>query len=172
MTIRVLPSRRVICRATVTLPLTARQAWGQLRDFHRYAAHDHFHAGFVIDGGVPRAGAGLTIEHRYGFFRTTRVGKILFWREGVGYAFSDLCRHDAQRAFPHVLRMTLEDRPTEGTCQLMIRVTGRWTARTPRWVGRLWLAWVFVSIVQRVRNQLLAFAIHQQKRHATGRAAG
>ncbi|MDB5327872.1 MAG: hypothetical protein JWM57_3441 [Phycisphaerales bacterium] len=162
MTVRVTARRRVVCRAVVPLPLTARQAWGQLRDFHRYAAHDHFHAGFLIEGGVPQAGARLTIEHRYGPFRTRRVGRILRWREGEGFAFSDLSIGDARRAFPHVLRMSVG--PTsEATCALTIAVTGRWTAPTPRWIARLWLAWVFLQIVQKTRNGLLLFAATSQR---------
>lgn len=157
MTVRVHHGGRVDCRADVPLPLTVRQAWGQLRDFHRYAAHDHFHAGFRIEGGVPRAGARLVILHRYGPFTVERAGRIVLWREGEGFAFSDLSRRNARRAFPHVLRMTLCDAGPDA-CVLQVRVGGRWTAWTPRWAARLWLAWVFLSIVQRVRNQLLRYA--------------
>jgi hypothetical protein len=158
MTIKVSPSRRVVCEASIALPLTARQAWGQLRDFHRYAAHDHFHAGFTIEGDVPRAGAKLTIEHRYGPFRLQRVGRIVRWREGDGYAFSDLSSRAPGANFPHVMSLRVAD--ASGGCVVTIRVTGRWTAASPRWMARLWLAWVMLSMVQRTRNGLMAFQLH------------
>ena len=157
---RVLVSQtgRVVCEARLTLPLTARRAWGQLRDFHRYAAHDHFHAGFSIEGDVPRAGARLTIEHRYGPFRLQRVGRIVRWREGDGYAFSDLSSRGPRHGFPHVMSLRVADTP-DG-CIVVVRVTGRWTTPTPRWMTRLWLAWVLLSITQRTRNNLLTFHLH------------
>jgi hypothetical protein len=161
MTLHLSPGGRVRCEAVIALPMSARRAWGQIRDFHRYAAHDHFHAGFTIAGNVPRAGADLTIEHRYGPFGLQRVGRILRWREGDGWAFSDLSRRGRRVGFPHVLSMRLAD--TADGCELAIRVTGQWTAPTPRWVARLWLWWVMNAIVQTTRNQLLAFcqaAIH------------
>jgi hypothetical protein len=158
MKIEVSATGRVVCEAQLPLPLSARQAWGQLRDFHRYAAHDHFHAGFTIQGEVPRAGAGLTIEHRYGPFRLQRVGRIVRWREGDGYAFSDLSLRGTGRSFPHVMSLRVADKP--GGCVVTVRVTGRWTAPTPRWMARLWLAWVVLSIAQRTRNGLLAFHLH------------
>ena len=161
MTIRVHHSRRVECEVRIALPMTSRQAWGQLRDFHRYASHDHFHAGIAIAGQTPKAGAALRIDHRYGPFRVRRVGRILAWREGEGYAFSDLSRRGPRRGFPHVMAIRVRD--SAGGCELAIRVTGLWTARTPRWVAKGWLAWVMASIAQGVRNDLLTFALASQR---------
>jgi hypothetical protein len=157
MTISVSRSRRVNCEASLALPMSARQVWGQLRDFHRYASHDHFHAGIAVEGGVPRAGAALAIAHRYGPFRVRRVGRILRWREGDGFAFSDLSTRGPRAGFPHVLAIRVSDAPTG--CVVNIRVTGRWTAPTPRWMAPVWLWWVMVSITQRTRNDLLAFSV-------------
>jgi len=157
MTVRVHPSRRVECHVRIALQMTARQAWGQLRDFHRYASHDQFHAGIAIADQTPKAGAALQIDHRYGPFRIRRVGRILAWREGEGYAFSDLSRRGPRRGFPHVMAMHVRD--SARGCELAIRVTGLWTARTPRWVAKLWLRWVMASITQGVRNDLLTFAL-------------
>lgn len=103
MTIRISPTGRVVCSATLQLPLSAGKAWGQLRDFKSSATHDPFHAAITIEGGTPRSGARLTILHRHLLWQSTRAGEILRWKEGSGFAFSDLCQTDSSRAFPHVL---------------------------------------------------------------------
>lgn len=132
--IRVSGTWRVTCEASFTVPMSARRAWGQIRDFHRYAAHDHFHAGFTIEGDVPRAGAAITIDHQYGPFGIRRVGRIVRWREGEGFAFSDLSARGPRCGFPHVMAIQVADIDTG--CRVTVRVTGRWTAPTPRWMAR------------------------------------
>ena len=77
-------SGRVECAARVELPMSARSAWGQLRDFRTYASHDHFHADVGIAGGVARRGARLRILHRFGPFEVVRRGRVLWWEEGRG----------------------------------------------------------------------------------------
>ena len=146
----------------VDLPISAGAAWGQLRHLPTSAAHDPFHARVTVGPG-----GALTIEHSYLGLRTVRVGRVLWWREGVGFAFSDLCRTDARKAFPHVLSYRLE--PTgPATCRLHVRVGGRWTLPGPRWVGRLWLGWVFGHVVRTVRNELLRYAVAMKRRSRTG----
>jgi hypothetical protein len=158
MIIRIFPSRRVVCDATIELPISAGAAWGQLRDFQSSARHDPFHSKIWIEGNVPKTGANLRIEHRYLLARATRVGRILRWEERVGFAFSDLREKFPSRAFPHVLSYRLEHL-TNSTSRLRIRVGGRWTAPIPRWLGRIWLWWVFSHVVRTVQNQLLRFAL-------------
>src|SRR3954453_15510352 len=94
----------VCCRAALHLPMSAGAAWGELRDFTRYASQDTFHAEFRIEGGVPRRGARFTVTHRFLLFSVDRVGRILRWQElerstapsgcppgrPAGYSFSDL----------------------------------------------------------------------------------
>ncbi len=138
--------------------MSASVAWGQLRDFRSSASHDPFHAGIKIEGGVPRAGARLEILHRHLFWQSVRVGRILRWQEGSGFAFSDLCRGDSSRAFPHVLSYQLEA-VSEKACRLNLFVGGRWTANVPRSIGRIWLWWVFSQVVRTVENQMLRFAL-------------
>jgi len=168
VTIRVRPSGRVRCEATIPLTMSSARVWGQLRDFHRYASHDHFHAGISIEGGVPRRGAALQIDHRYGPFRVRRVGTILRWQEGRQFAFSDLSRRGPRHGFPHVMQLRLQaDAPDR--CTLLIRVTGHWTAPVPRWIARCWLWWVMTTITQRVRNDLLRFQISLDRKIPTGR---
>ena len=146
---------RVECFARLELPLSARQAWGQLRDFRRFAAQDFFHAVVRVAGGAARAGATIEIPHHFGPFRVTRVGRIIWWEEGRGYGFSDLSRRNARAGFPHAYRYEL--RPLEGdTCCLEITIRGRWTLRLlPRWAVRLWLLWVFSHIARRVELECL-----------------
>jgi hypothetical protein len=157
MQITIHPSGRAVCKATIQLPLAVTAAWGQLRDFPSSACHDPFHCDVRILEGVPRAGAKILLGHRHFFFRTSRVGRILRWDEGTGFAFSDLNRTDPRRAFPHVLSYELE--PADAGCLLRVRVTGRWTAPVPRWAGRLWLRWVFGHVVRTAENQLLRYAV-------------
>ena len=158
MKVKISPTRRVVCEATVELPISAGAAWGQLRDFRSTAKHDLFHSHIWIEGEIPRAGANIRIEHRYLFWKTIRTGRILRWNERTGFAFSDLCQTDATRAFPHVLSYRVHQ-TTPNQCRLRIRVGGRWTAPLPRWLGRIWLWWVFTHVVRNARNQLLAYAL-------------
>jgi hypothetical protein len=155
---------RVECAARVELPMSARSAWGQLRDFRGYASHDYFHAGIRIDGGVARRGARLRILHRFGPFEVVRRGRILWWEEGRGYSFSDTSMDGPRRGFPHVLGYRLHPIDDQ-RCVLHITVRGRWTARrVPRWAARLWLAWVFFHVVRRVENNLLVYRVWRADR--------
>jgi hypothetical protein len=177
--VRVGRSGNVSCRATLNLPITAGAAWGELRDFTRYASQDTFHAEFRIDGGIPHAGAQFAITHRFLLFSVERVGRILRWREldrsaaaaltpatrdcPAGYSFSDLSRRGPRHGFPHTFSYYLRPAGPE-SCTLEIVVRGRWTARfVPRWIARIWLGWVFAHVVLSVRNSLLlAFATQCQ----------
>ena len=146
---------RVVCRAEFELPVSLPVAWGQLRDFRRFAAQDFFHAAVRVSPGGARAGAALEIDHRFGPFRTTRVGRILQWREDEGYSFSDLSANDARSAFPHTYTYRLRA-AAPGRCTVEITIAGRWTTTwVPRPLVRLWLLWVFSHIVASVRNTLV-----------------
>jgi hypothetical protein len=150
---------RVECFARLELPLSAGRAWGQLRDFRTFAAQDFFHTGVRVRGDVPRAGAAIEIPHQFGPFRVTRVGRILSWEEGSGYSFSDLSRRRPRAAFPHAYRYEVNSLDAARCC-LDVSIRGRWTLRIlPRWLVRLWLAWVFSHIVRSVENRLLVAAL-------------
>jgi hypothetical protein len=158
MTVRITSTRRVVCEAAIQLPITAGAAWGQLRDLRSSARHDPFHSRICIYGDVPRAGAFLRIEHRYLLIRIVRIGRILKWRERSGFAFSDLCRTNSARAFPHVISYRVEP-IDKASCVVHIKVGGRWTLPGPRWMGRIWLWWIFSHQVRTARNALLRFAL-------------
>jgi hypothetical protein len=170
--VRVGRSGNVCCRAALYLPMSAGAAWGELRDFTRYAAQDTFHAEFRIEGGVPRTGARFVVTHRFLLFSVRRVGRILRWQEldrsaaptvgpqnrPAGYSFSDLSQRGPRHGFPHTFSYYL--RPAgAASCTLEIVVRGRWTARlVPRWAAWLWLRWVFGQVVVSVRSSLLLAA--------------
>jgi hypothetical protein len=157
LVVQISATGRVACTAVTSLPLSITAAWGQLRHLPTSATHDPFHARVHVG----RSGA-LVIEHRYLVFRTVRVGRVLWWREGIGFAFSDLSRTDAAAAFPHVLSYRLEPVGPQA-CRLHVRVGGRWTLPGPRWIGRLWLRWVFGHVVRTVRNEMLRYAVVRQQ---------
>lgn len=149
---------RVACTALLHLELSSQCAWGQLRDFRRFASHDYFHQDVRVEHGRPRPGARLLLAHQFGLWRVRRHGRILVWREGIGFAFSDLSLDGPHNGFPHVLMYRLEPVSAVRSC-LHITVRGRWTAGwIPVWARRLWLAWVFQHIVASARNELLLFA--------------
>ena len=146
----------VECFGRFELPTGVGAAWCQIRDFRRFAAIDFFHGSVrVLGGGGVRAGAAIEIPHRFGPFRVTRVGRILSWEEGRGYAFSDLSARRPRRGFPHAYRYELHPQGPD-TCCVEITIRGRWTLRAlPRPLVRLWLAWVFSHIVHSAENELL-----------------
>lgn len=154
----------VDCRAEVDLPLAAISVWGQLRDFRRYAATEFFHHNLRIEGEIPRAGAKLEMLHRMAIFGVQRQGRILVWREGERFSFSDLSTRGCRHGFPHVTSFRVA--PGDATrSRLSIQVRGRWTARwLPRWVARLWLRWVFRFMVNTAEIHLLEFAAWRRLR--------
>jgi hypothetical protein len=136
MAVKINSRGAVDCRAVLDLHLGAASVWGQLRDFSRYAQQDFFHADVVVEGGIPHAGAKLTLSHRYGGFHVRRVGRILVWRENSGYSYSDLSQRGPARGFPHVFSYRLQ-LTGENSTRLEIRVRGKWTARLiPRWAAK------------------------------------
>lgn len=160
---------KVECRASLRIPLGAISVWGQLRDFSRYARQDFFHAGPEIDGGIPRKGAKLSLSHAYAGLRFHRVGRILVWREGVGYSFSDLSIRGPRCGFPHVFSYRLEPLGPD-YCRLHISVRGRWTAWwIPPPVAWLWLWWVFSHVVRSIRNELLLFRVWRRRNRASSK---
>jgi hypothetical protein len=167
ITIDLTPSGRVTCRATFELPVPQSVAWGQLRDFRRFAAQDFFHHSVRTSPGGPCVGASLELDHRFGPFRTTRVGRILQWRELHGYSFSDLSPRGPRRAFPHVYRYRL--RPlSPDRCRVEVTVAGLWTTPlVPRPLVRLWLAWVFSHIATSARNALVELTARAGEQAAT-----
>jgi hypothetical protein len=126
----------------MVVPRPRPEVWALVADFSRFVCIDPFHARVIVLGPELRPGAALALEHR-AFGRTfLRFGQLLSWREGQGYAFSDLSARGKARGFPHVFSILVgpaDARPLNST-RLAIKVRGRWTARwVPRWAAGRWL---------------------------------
>ncbi len=85
-----------------------------------------------------------------------RQGRLLRWREGEGYSFSDLSMKRPGRRFPHVYIYKVMKVDAMNS-RVRIAVRGKWTARVwPRAVVRLWLWWVMRHTLSMVVLELLA----------------
>ena len=163
LAIRIHNRRRVHVVSTLLLPMSAKMAWGQMRCFRYFVGLDPFHANIRSPDGSPPAKAGdaIILGHQFGPIQFDRVGRILKWREGHGYSFSDLSRNDARNGFPHIFTYALLPRGLR-RCRLVITMRGHWTYPLwPSWLIRRWFAWVFTHTLQAMRNRLLMIAIRR-----------
>lgn len=154
ISISITPDWRVDARSTTHLPLSAARMWARMRDVQRFLTDDPLHADVVFDSlPAPHQsfiGAKLTIRHRLLGIGPDRIGRILTWREGRGYAISDLSRRGVDRAFPHICAFDLAPRG-DNACQLTVSARGKWTATwVPRPLIRLWLWWVLKATGSRI----------------------
>jgi hypothetical protein len=130
-----------------------------MRDVQRFLTDDPLHADVVFDS-LPDphrsfVGAKLTIRHRLLGIGPDRIGRILTWREGRGYAISDLSRRGVNRGFPHICAFDLAPR-TDKSCTLTVSARGKWTATwVPRPLVRLWLWWVLKATEARLKASVL-----------------
>lgn len=166
---------RVTAADSLEIPLPAPTLWGQMRDIRSFLAMDPLHARVrfvdVPRGQLPRTGDRLVLEHRLLGVGVNRIGRLLKWREGRGYAISDLSRRGMRVGFPHVCMYEV-DSIAEDRSRLTIAVRGRWTAqRLPRWMVRLWIAWVLAATRARLQREMAAFARWHRNRF-TGAVAG
>lgn len=144
---------RVHMRIPIELPISAGHLWRHLQDFESFICTDVFHKR-VIANGPFRQGAPLQIEHRFLGFSTKRRGRVLFWQEGRGYAFSDLSNRDPQSEFPHVWKFQILAGEGEHSL-LIVEVLGRWTLRAlPRPLLLGWLWWIALKV--RLASEALA----------------
>lgn len=163
MPIAIDKSWRINASRTIDLPLSASMVWGQMRDLRRFITLDPLHARVVMQPAIihparpasaglaaqhcnqPRScplGSALIIEHRCLGIGPDRIGRVLRWREGQGYAISDLSQLGVRVGFPHVCLYQLHP-INDRACRLTVAARGRWTARwLPRCAVKLWLHWV------------------------------
>lgn len=137
-------SWRVTASHDVEIPLSDVTVWGQMRDYMRFLTLDPLHVKVsrVESGAASPRGDRLVISHRLLGLGPDRVGRVLTWREGKGYAISDISRAGRRRGFPHVCTYEIRSRSPKRTV-LRIGARGRWTATwMPRWAARMWLWWV------------------------------
>jgi hypothetical protein len=117
--------------------------WACVADFAHFVTIDPFHSRIVVLGPELKPGVELALEHRAFGIRFFRFGRLLKWREGRGYTFSDVSGVRGSRGFfPHVFVFAVEP-GGHGSTRLSVTIRGRWTARhLPRWVGRWWFRFV------------------------------
>jgi len=135
-------SRQYVVNARLTLrwPVAQEFAWQLMADLPRFATADIFHERIHgLSDGI-ELGKRIWIDHAFGPVYLQRTGRLLLWREGEEYAFSDLSLRNPLRAFPHAYIYRLSSLP-DGSTQLQQIVTGQWTATwMPRWLVWCWLA--------------------------------
>lgn len=124
------------------VPLPAVDVWSRIARLEEFVCLDPFHCRVTLMRPAPGVGVDMVIEHAVLGIHLLRFGRILRWREGEGYAFSDMSRRGRRHGFPHVFFVRLvpfgEDR-----CRLTIEVRGRWTLPlVPARLGMIWLRWV------------------------------
>lgn len=139
--VRLYPNWSVHAGLQIAIPLDAQDMWKKMLQFERFTTIDAFHRRVELKG-AKRPGTKLKIVHGLGFFRLTRIGRILSWREDVGYSFSDMSRRGNKVGFPHIYAYDVK--PVQpGVCILNVDVKGKWTARMlPRSIVKLWLRFV------------------------------
>jgi hypothetical protein len=145
--------------AALEAPMSAASLWNRVGQFTYFTTLDPFHASVEIVDAAAGAGATLRITHRFGLFEVRRTGRILRWREGEGYSFSDLSQRGRRVGFPHIFTYRIEPLSPDSS-RLRVRCIGRWTARfLPRWMIRAWIWWIMQRLLNAIRDELLASAI-------------
>jgi hypothetical protein len=152
---RARPGRGVDLGVVVEVARTHEEVWPIVADLPRFATIDPFHGRVIVLGPALGPGVALALEHRAFGLAVMRFGRLLSWREGRGYAFSDLPARDPSRGFfPHVFDVAAEPSGEDRT-RLTVRVRGRWNSRlVPRRLGRWWLRWVCREHARLLRKAL------------------
>ena len=141
-TVHLTNAGRVRLQYEATLPAPISAAWQRLRNFERCSCLDFFHRDVQLPG-PPAPGLRFALPHRVFGLTIERHGEILRWREGRGWAFSDLSKKGPRRGFPHVFTAELEPLD-EDRCRLDLTITGLWTAR---WLPRSWVRpWLRLNV--------------------------
>jgi hypothetical protein len=168
MKLHISPKWRIRLEGTIPIAAPASAVWGQMRDVEWFLTRDPLHARIRRTDGLPASApwprAPIILSHRILGIGPDRVGRILGWKEGRGYAVSDLSRRRPDRAFPHILAYRL--RPAgENACSLILTVRGQWTATwLPRPIVQLWLRWISFATHTRLAADLADFAAWHRRR--------
>jgi hypothetical protein len=146
---------RVSLMAEIELDLPKERAWEAMKDVSRFVSYDPFHTRvYAADGNAIALGSEIVIMHGFLGVGFKRRGRLLRWREGRGYAMSDLSARDARSGFPHIYSYRLDSLAPD-RCRLSVSVRGRWTLR---WIGRpvarFWLTAVGWLIELSLRQRL------------------
>lgn len=149
--------RRVISSIEAVVPASVDAVWARVADVPRFLTIDPFHERVTLMRPETAAGVDLVLAHNAFGHRFYRWGRILQWRPGQGYAFSDLSLRGPQYGFPHVFFLELEPMALDGqeATRLTITVRGRWSSRwIPVTLGRWWVYAVMCDHARLLRKAL------------------
>lgn len=140
--------RKLNIEISLDVARPAAEVWSLISDLPRFLTIDPFHDQVTLMRDQPAVGVDLVLSHNAFGRRFLRFGRIIAWREGSGYTFSDLSPRGPKHGFPHVFMINLQPLATPDEklplTRLTIHVRGRWTSRlVPAWLGRLWV-WLVV----------------------------
>jgi hypothetical protein len=140
--------RKLDIEISLDVASSAADVWDLISDLPRFLTIDPFHDHVTLMRDQPAVGVDLVLSHNAFGRRFLRFGKIIAWREGSGYTFSDLSPRGPKHGFPHVFMINLQPLASSNDklplTRLSIHVRGRWTSRlAPLWLGRLWV-WLVV----------------------------
>ncbi|MBU6413170.1 MAG: hypothetical protein KGS45_06825 [Planctomycetes bacterium] len=148
MKIDISSSWRVHAMGSVELSLPARTVWGQMRDVAAFLCIDPLHSRVLVEQGRHGAtlrGSNVLIEHRVLGIGPDRLGRVLKFEEGRGFAVSDLSKRGVTVGFPHVCVYELEEVDATHS-RIHVSARGKWTATwMPRWMVKVWLWWILRS---------------------------
>ncbi len=133
------------------------EVWSEMADFARFTCIDPFHDRVIVQAAEFRPGVDLILVHRIFGFRFLRFGRLLAWREGHGYAFSDLSGRYKRHGFPHVFFYSIDSVGDSALhrSRLTVCVRGKWTAPwASRRVGMWWLRYVCHEHARLLRKAL------------------
>jgi len=134
--------RRVSFRIELEVNRSIAEVWDLVADFAEFVTIDPFHSRVILLGPELRPGVEMAMEHRAFGLRFLRFGRLLTWREGRGYSFSDLSgKIEGPGFFPHIFDFSIEPASNgrQGSSRLIVSIRGKWTTRgLPRWVGLCW----------------------------------
>jgi hypothetical protein len=124
----------------LTVAQSGSELWEVVRDLPQFLTIDPFHDRVTLMRDQPAAGVDLVLSHNAFGQRFLRFGRIVEWREGLGYTLSDLSAGGPRTGFPHVFMVRIEPGKNACVSELTIRIRGRWTSRlVPVGIGRLWI---------------------------------
>jgi len=119
---------------SIHVPLNRKRLWNIISNLEQFLIVDPLHKCVRIENEQK-----IILEHEVLGYRFLRFGKILYWDEGYGYAFSDISSRGSNKGFPHVFYINITSE-NEETSKLNIRVRGKWTDKwIPKFLRNLWL---------------------------------
>lgn len=120
------------------------ELWKLVGDLPRFLTIDPFHDEVTLMRDQPAVGVDLVLSHNACGRRFLRFGKIVHWREGQAYTYSDLSPRGPRVGFPHVFLVRLDDIASPPAnlplTRLTVRIRGRWTSPwVPAALGQGWV---------------------------------